>query len=279
MDIEPSSAQCHLSWTRVDRRGAGPQGASTAHLTLFPNPDALAEAAARTWVHQLQARRNKTVPYCVALSGGRITRGFFMHIARATALPSRTNRSPGKPDGIFENVHFFWADERCVPPTDSESNYAMARELLFTPLRIPDGQVHRVRGEATEPAALQEVMGELRAVRPFSPEGQPALDMVFLGMGEDGHTASLFPGEPEEVMNDPAVYRAVTAVKPPPRRITLGYAALAAAREVWVLISGSGKEQALKQSLPPGGRTPLFRVMSRREQTRIFTDIDWRVHV
>jgi 6-phosphogluconolactonase len=74
-------------------------------------------------------------------------------------------------------------------------------------------------------------------------------------------------------MSSPAVYRAVTASKPPPRRITLGYAALAAAREVWVLASGAGKEAALRESLASGGRTPLARVLRERDGTRIFTDI------
>jgi 6-phosphogluconolactonase len=97
--------------------------------------------------------------------------------------------------------------------------------------------------------------------------------LVFLGLGENGHVASLFPEESESEMADPAVYRAVVAVKPPPRRITLGYAALAAARQVWVLASGAGKEDALRDSLAPNGRTPLARVLQRRAQTRIFTDI------
>jgi 6-phosphogluconolactonase len=74
-------------------------------------------------------------------------------------------------------------------------------------------------------------------------------------------------------MNNPAIYRAVTTVKPPPRRMTLGYSAIAAAREVWVLISGKGKVESLKLSLPPAATTPLGRVMSLREQTTIYTDV------
>ena len=74
-------------------------------------------------------------------------------------------------------------------------------------------------------------------------------------------------------MNSPAVYRAVTASKPPPRRITLGYAAITVARNIWVLASGAGKEAALRSSLAEGGQTPLARVLRQRPDTRIFTDI------
>ena len=90
-------------------------------------------------------------------------------------------------------------------------------------------------------------------------------------MGEDGHVASLFPGD-QEAIESQAVYRAVTGPKPPPRRITLGYRALAAAREVWVLASGEGKKEALKNSLADGGDTPLARVLQSRKNTKIFTD-------
>jgi 6-phosphogluconolactonase len=83
--------------------------------------------------------------------------------------------------------------------------------------------------------------------------------------------ASLFPGD-TEALETPAVYRAVTGPKPPPRRITLGYPVLAAAREVWVLASGVGKQEALQASLTPPGDTPLARVLQSRSNTEIFTD-------
>ena len=103
--------------------------------------------------------------------------------------------------------------------------------------------------------------------------GQPVIDLVFLGMGEDAHVASLFPGDTEAVESQ-VVYRAVTGPKPPPRRITLGYPALAAAREVWVLASGEGKAGALRDSLDAGSDTPLGRVLQSREETEIFTDFE-----
>jgi 6-phosphogluconolactonase len=240
-------------------------------LFRFKDGTGLARQAADDWWQALLARKSANAPpYIVGLSGGRITRTFY------NEMVTKLRQSAPENWDIFRaaNVHFFWADERWVPPDDVESNYALARELLFEPLKIPDEQIHRVHCEAPEPDALQEVIGELRALSPFPPGGQPVMDLVFLGMGEDGHTASLFPGEPESVMNDPAIYRAVTAVKPPPRRVTLGYGAIAAARQVWVLISGGGKEQSLKQTLSPAGRTPLARVLQSRKETRIYTDVD-----
>jgi 6-phosphogluconolactonase len=234
------------------------------NVRTFPGPNELSFDAAGLFLSKLQARPDSKVPYCVALSGGRITRNFF------EAIVGQAN-SAGL-GGLFQNVHFFWADERCVPPTDPESNFAMARELLFQPLKIPDAQIHRLRGEGPEPQALKQAISEISAIAPIS-NGQPVLDMIFLGMGENGHIASLFPEETEPEKNNPAIYRAVTTTKPPPRRITLGYAAIAAAREVCVLVSGAGKEEALKMSLSSEILTPLGRVMSLRKQTTIYSDI------
>jgi 6-phosphogluconolactonase len=238
-------------------------------LLGFGSPAELAKKAASQWLDELRARskNNSNATYSVALSGGRITKTFFEEIVGQVAANSR---ELGR---VFDRVHFFWADERCVPPTDPESNYAMARELLFEPLKIPENQIHRLRGEGPETEALPEAISDICKWAPMS-NGRPVLDMVFLGMGENGHIASLFPEESEEEENNPAIYRAVTTVKPPPRRITLGYGAIAAAREVWVLISGDGKKEALKMSLPPNGTTPLGRVMSLRAETTIYTDVE-----
>jgi 6-phosphogluconolactonase len=99
-------------------------------------------------------------------------------------------------------------------------------------------------------------------------------DLIFLGLGEDGHVASLFPGEPENISICRTVYRAVmNSPKPPPQRVTLGFQAIAAANQVWMLASGMGKTGALQESISPGGATPFARVLKLRTQTRIFTDI------
>jgi 6-phosphogluconolactonase len=234
-------------------------------LVPFANPAELAKGAAADWLAELRKRKNPGTRYNVALSGGRITQVLFSEIVTLLHNASDTT-------AIFSNVHFYWADERCVPPSDPESNFGAAQRLLFVPLKIGAAQIHRVRGEGPEAAALSEVIADLTGAAPLS-KGQPVLDLIFLGMGEDGHIASLFPGEPDEVIGSPAVYRAVTAAKPPPRRISLGYGVLAAALDVWVVASGAGKEGALKESLSPNGKTPLARVLRSRAETKILTDI------
>jgi len=234
-------------------------------LHSFVTPDHLAEAAARAWLAEVQAANAAGKPHLVALSGGRITQKFF---AAIVALVRQTG-TPG-----LANVHFFWADERCVPPDDAESNYAMAEQLLFQPLTIKADKIHRLRGELPPPEAAALAVEEIRQVAPLTAAGQPVLDVIFLGMGEDGHVASLFPQEPEADRANPAIFRAIAqSPKPPPNRITLGYPAIAAAREVWVLVSGSGKETAWRETLSPTGKTPLARVLQSRTQSRIFTDL------
>jgi 6-phosphogluconolactonase len=232
-------------------------------LITFANADELACAASGAWLDEIEAAHRAGKRHCVALSGGRIVHKFFaatVEQARARAVS-------------FERTHFFWADERCVPPDDAESNFAIARKFLFAPLKIADAQIHRIRGEDSPEAAAKAASTEVSKIAPVNENGQPVLDLIFLGMGKDGHVASLFPGESETAAASKAVYRAIkNSPKPPQNRVTLGYAAIAAARQVWVLVSGTGKKTALHESLFCKNRTPLARVTQFRTRTKIFSD-------
>jgi len=230
----------------------------------FADANALAEAVAGRWLDELATAGPAGRPLTVALSGGRITKQFFAEVvtqsqARHLAL---------------DRVHFFWADERCVPPTDPESNFRLASELLFEPLKIAAGQIHRLIGEADPEWAAREAGLDLERFAPANDQGQPVMDWIFLGMGEDGHVASLFPGAGPEVWDCESPFLVIRdSPKPPPTRISLSSKVIAAAQQVWVLASGSGKEQALRDSLAPGGRTPLGRIMGLRGKTQVFTEL------
>ncbi|HUS34811.1 MAG TPA: 6-phosphogluconolactonase [Verrucomicrobiae bacterium] len=233
-------------------------------LQIIRAPATIAGAAAKHFVSAIPMRS----PWHVALSGGRIAKAFYEAIVAEVRSTSR----------YIDHVHFFFADERCVPPDSADSNFLTARQSLFDPLHIRAEQMHRIHGEVDDDYAAKEAEAELCRVAPLNNEGQPILDLVILGMGEDGHTASLFPGEPESLLNDTAVYRAVTAVKPPPRRITLGYSALRAARQLVVLVPGTGKEVILQAVLDQvsanNSQMPLARVLHGHNNAVIFTDVE-----
>ena len=231
-------------------------------LISFANADELAACAASAWLDEIAASERAAKPHCVALSGGRIALKFFTSVV---AQPKARAISLGL-------VHFFWADERCVPPDDAESNFRAAHELLFAPLRINDAQIHRIHGEDSPEIAAQKATMDISHVAPKNSASQPVLDLIFLGMGEDGHVASLFPGKTEGTNLSDIFCAVKNSPKPPPNRVTLSYATIAVAREVWVLASGAGKETALRESLSPSEKTPLAKVIQSRPQTKIFTD-------
>jgi len=239
-------------------------------LISFATADDLARTVAGKWLDEIETANRAGKSHCVALSGGRIAQNFFASVVeQAKARKIGDGGTPTLPG----NVHFFWADERCVPPDDKESNFRLANELLFVPLKISESQIHRIRGEDSPEAAAKAASTDFPKIVPLNEAGLPVLDLIILGMGEDGHVASLFPGEPNVLISDKAIYRAVkNSPKPPLNRVTLGYAAIAAARQVWVLVSGAGKEAALRESLDVNGCTPLARVTKFRTQTRIFSD-------
>jgi len=233
-------------------------------LIQFASPDELAVAAAKAWLDEIERSNRVTASHDVALSGGRITQKF---------LASFVEQSKSRKISLSQ-VNFFWADERCVPPTDAESNFKMANDLLFAPLKISQEKIHRLRGEDVPEAAAKQAEAEIRSLVGANSHGQPVLDLIFLGLGEDGHVASLFPGESETWTSDIAVFRAIdNSPKPPPKRITIGYQTIAAARQVWMLASGAGKETALRESLLQNGKTSFGRVLKLRGETKILTDI------
>ena len=226
---------------------------SQTEIRRCTNADEIARVGAQITVQALAQSGEKAF---LGLSGGRIAQGY----CRALAEVLHTS-------DLLRRLHVFWVDERCVPPDDPESNYAIAAQWLIVPLGLPENQVHRIPGELDPHQAARAAQADLLQVNGGS---APVFDALFLGMGEDGHTASLFPGDSTPV-DDVHLYRAVKGPKPPPWRVTMGYNLLAAARETIVLVSGSAKAGALKASLS-GAATPLGRVLARRTSTKVVTD-------
>jgi 6-phosphogluconolactonase len=238
-----------------------PSAMENFELKTFARAAELAADAARDWLALLG---KSSAGHLAAISGGRIAGTFFCAVAQG-AERERVS---------FQGVDFFWADERCVPPEHPDSNYILARENLLQPLGIADDKIHRVKGELSPSAAVSEASAALARIGPKNSDGLPILDMIFLGLGEDGHVASLMPNIPESAVRTRAIYLHIeNSPKPPSDRISLSYAVIAAAKNVWLLASGAGKEEALRQSLRPGARTPCGRVLQSRSHTVIYSDL------
>jgi 6-phosphogluconolactonase len=140
----------------------------------------------------------------------------------------------------------YWVDERMVPPGDSDSNYRAARSVWLDRVAIPTTRIHRMRGESEDREDAARAYA--RVLR--NELGEPArLDLVLLGMGEDGHVASLFPGHGLLRAWDRDVASLDDAPKPPPRRMTLTLRALTAARRIVVFATGTAKAQAIHDAL------------------------------
>jgi 6-phosphogluconolactonase len=183
----------------------------------------------------------------IALSGGNTPRAVHMEMVRqAGDLP-------------WDKVQVTFGDERCVPPADAQSNYRMARESLVDPAAIPAGNVFRIRGEIDPQTAARETEEKLRAFAARLGEPRYRHDLLLLGLGEDGHTASLFPGSPalEETERDviPA-----TGPKPPPQRITFTFPLINSARHICFLVNDASKETVIQEVLRGDPRHPASRV-------------------
>ena len=182
--------------------------------------------------------------FTIALSGGSL----MEMIAPGLRERSRTG-------GIdWPAWHVFWADERCVPLTSPNSNYALAKEHLFRHVPLPEDQVYALESELGPEVAARAYEEYLQSFFTPPPGQIPRFDLVLLGMGEDGHTASLFPNHPLLEETRRWVAPIIDSPKPPPERVTLTLPVINNARHIIFVTAGAGKAQTLHEVLGAGAR-------------------------
>jgi len=173
----------------------------------------------------------------------------------------------------WDRVRFFWSDERCVAPEDEDSNYRGAALNLLDEIGVDETNIHRIKGELGGGAARAYEI-EIKKAFGLGAGEFPSFDLMLLGLGEDGHTASIFPGSPA-VLEEEKMALCVSAVKPPPLRVTLTPPVILAAREIIFLAHGSGKAPALKAAIegPLDPRaTPASMAQMAQGRVRWFVD-------
>jgi len=239
-----------------------------AELDIVPDAEALARDAAQRFAGLAREAVGSRGRFSVALSGGSTPGALYRLLAE----------EPYRSQVAWTQAHLFWADERCVPPEDPGSNYRLAWEALIAHVRIPAENVHRVRGELAPKEAARAYDRELRR---FFCGPRPRFDLVLLGLGSDGHTASLFP-ESEVLEERERLAVATTAIygNRPAERVTLTLPALNAARQVVFLVSGLGKAEIVQAVLTDvEGRLPARRICPAAGQLTWLLDAAAAAHV
>jgi 6-phosphogluconolactonase len=208
-------------------------------IRIFNDLEDLSHEAANLFIEQAAlsiAERNR---FLVALNGGNTPTRLFQLLATGDRE---------KVD--WSNVHVFWGDERCVPPEEAGSSYGQARDLLLSHVPILDSNIHRIKGELGPAEAPRDYALLLKGfVAP--PLEWPRFDLVYLGMGEDGHTASLFPGSPVDV-SEPTLPVTAHYQDRPANRVTLTPVVFNSARMITFMAAGEKKADTLAEVL--GGR-------------------------
>jgi 6-phosphogluconolactonase len=202
-------------------------------VRVYDNPEELAEAAARKFAARAAEAIDDHGRFAVVLAGGSTPKATYEILARDYA--DRVD---------WSNVHVFFGDERGVPPDHEGSNYRMAREALLD--HVPAGSVHRMQGELPPDEAAEAYEQELRDF--FGSNELPRFDLILLGTGGDGHTASLFPETSALEVHDRWVV-ANPVLKLETTRITLTVPAINAARAVYFLVAGEGKAEPVAEIL------------------------------
>jgi 6-phosphogluconolactonase len=210
-------------------------------LQVYRDPAALARALADYFVATAGLAMAERGAFRVALSGGNTPRPTYELLGK----------EPLRPEVSWSDVFIYFSDERCVPPTDEQSNYRMAQEALLDAVPIPAANVHRIRGEIDPGIAANEYASILRADLGDAPH----LDLMLLGLGPDGHTASLFPGMLPSI-DDESLVRAIYSEAHMGWRVTMTPKLINMARSVAFAVQGPDKAQILAQ-VYEGPRDPV----------------------
>jgi 6-phosphogluconolactonase len=218
---------------------------SDVELVVLPDADAVAQAVARRLGSAAASGGS------VVLTGGR--------------TPEQAYELAADEAPDWSRVEVWWGDERCVPPDDENSNYGMAKRALLDRLEQPPFAVHRIQGELGKDAAADAYEQEL---------GSTGLDLLLLGIGPDGHIASLFPGKPALQVTDRRVVGTEPGLEPWVDRVTLTIPVLRSAGEILFPVTGASKADAVRRAFaePPSPETPASLVRSESGRTTAILD-------
>lgn len=189
---------------------------------------------ARAFADFMLAQHQQNGQLNIALSGGSTPKILFDLLA-----------SDYKESFNWSDIHFYWGDERCVPPSDSESNYRMTVDHLLSKIDMPEENIHRVLGEEV-PVEEAQRYGQLIEANLPSENGNPVFDIIILGMGTDGHTASIFPHE-IELLDSAKTCEVANHPESGQKRVTLTGPVINAAKAVCFLVTGESKKEKIRQ--------------------------------
>lgn len=233
------------------------RGASVGEFDVFPDPDAVAEAVA-SW---LLARAEGQARFAVSLSGGSTPKRLYERLAS----PPYRDRFP------WDRTQWFFGDERFVPKDHPDSNFRMVSEAMLSHVPVPQGSVHGFDTDALTPedaaAGYERRLKHFYGSDTFDP-ARPLFDVMLLGLGPDGHTASLIPGQP--VLDERDKWAAAVTEGRPEARLTLTYPAIASSRAIAFLVTGRDKAEMLAHVLSGADDVPAGRL-------RTSADVRWFV--
>jgi len=223
---------------------------TTPSILVNRDAEGLAYAVAARFITRLVDVQSSGEVARVALTGGRV----------AAAVYRAVVESPARSAIDWQRVEFWWGDERFLPAGDPERNETQAREALLDAVGVDPSRVHPMpadTGQGAEKAAEDYARELAEAMGPGDHDGVPTFDVLMLGVGPDGHMASLFPEHPALQERDRAAVAVHGAPKPPPTRISLTFPALARAHEVWFVVSGDDKAKAVRLALSGAGELQI----------------------
>jgi 6-phosphogluconolactonase len=233
----------------------------------FPDLSSLSRAAAEFIVDLINTSLEDKDSFSLVLSGGNTPRALYENLA----TPTLADRVP------WSRVHLFWGDERCVAPDHQDSNFKMANEALISNVMLPAENVHRITVESGTPSEVARAYE--RSLKHFFGGSSPTFDLVLLGIGKDGHTASLFPEDPvlhEQVKNVAAVN--ASDASPAVSRITVTFPAINRAAYAMFLVSGEDKREVFQAIVTrtdrAGADYPAARVEPREGLIWFVEDFD-----
>jgi 6-phosphogluconolactonase len=230
-------------------------------IVVVPDAEALAREAARRFVDLARGAVASRGRFSVALSGGSTPGNLYTLLAE----------DPLRAEIAWQQVHLFWGDERCVPPSDPSSNYQLAEETLIAHVPIPAENIHRIRGEL-EPGMAARIYE--RELHDFFCGPQSRFDLVLLGLGEDGHTASLFPDSTALAEREHLAAPTTAFYQDrPAQRVTLTLPAINSARQIVFLVAGGAKAAIVHAVMErPEVRFPAQRVQPTAGQLTWLVD-------